>query len=340
MGFKGAIIGFGFIAREGHLPAWLAREDAKIVAVADASAERLALAKEALGDCRTYTWASELFACEELDFIDICTPPASHRDLILEALGRGLSVLSEKPLVLDASDMAAIDARRGAHSVYTVHNWKYAPMLRKTAELVSAGRLGPVLEVDYQVLRRQPSVTVAQGPGEVNWRLDPKQAGGGILVDHGWHAFYNIAAWVGKQPLKVDARLENRKYKDLPLEDTATVEIDFGGARARVFFTWAAEERKNTLTIVGGEGKLEIRGNILTLTSGAGQEEFVFPESLSEGSHHPEWFPPVIDGFLGSIKDPAQSNLDEARLCLDLLDAAKRSHLEGRAQPVGQAEGA
>ncbi len=340
MRLKGAIIGFGFIAREGHLPAWLAREDAKIVAVADASAERLALAKEALGNCRTYTWASELFACEDLDFIDICTPPASHKDLILEALGRGLSVLSEKPLVLAGGDMAAIDAVRGAHSVYTVHNWKYAPMLLKTTELVACGRLGPVLEVDYQVLRRQPSVTVAQGPGEINWRLDPQQAGGGILVDHGWHAFYNIAAWVGKPPRKVHARLENRKYKDLPLEDTATVDIDFGGARARVFFTWAAEERKNTLTIKGEQGGLEIRDNILTLTTGEGAEDFAFPESLSEGSHHPEWFPPVIDGFIQSIKDPAHGNFDEARLCLDLLDAAKRSHLAGRAQPVGQADNA
>ena len=33
-----------------------------------------------------------------------------------------------------------------------------------------------------------------------NWRLDPDKAGGGILVDHGWHAFYLVIDWMGADP--------------------------------------------------------------------------------------------------------------------------------------------
>ena len=38
---KGAIVGFGFIAGKGHHPAYLARKDVEIVAVADVSKARL-----------------------------------------------------------------------------------------------------------------------------------------------------------------------------------------------------------------------------------------------------------------------------------------------------------
>ena len=45
-GRRGAIIGFGFIAEKGHLPAYLARRDFQIVAVADVCAARRELARQ------------------------------------------------------------------------------------------------------------------------------------------------------------------------------------------------------------------------------------------------------------------------------------------------------
>lgn len=329
MKLKGAIIGFGFIAKEGHLPAWLARSDVDILAVADENPERQAVARSVLPGVRGYASALELLAREDLDFVDICSPPASHRGFILAALERGLHVLCEKPLVLETTDLADIAALQGPRSVYTVHNWKYAPIFIKITELLLEGRLGTVREIDYEVLRTQPSVAVAARPGDANWRLDPRIAGGGILVDHGWHAFYNIGSWIAKPPRNVECQLENRTFKDLPVEDTATVHIDFGDARARLFFTWAASERKNTLRISGSAGELSVQGNVLHLKSAAGDEAFTFAEALSQGSHHPEWFPPVIEGFIQSRTDPGARNLTEAALSLKLLDCAKRSHRAG-----------
>ena len=37
---KGAFIGFGNVAANGHLPGWLARDDVRIVAATDAAAPR------------------------------------------------------------------------------------------------------------------------------------------------------------------------------------------------------------------------------------------------------------------------------------------------------------
>src|SRR5262245_59032943 len=96
---RGAIVGLGFIGGTGHLPAYLKMKDARIVAVADITPARLEVAKNAIPGVRTYaTWQALLSAENELDFIDIATPPCDHAEIAEAAAERGLHVLCEKPL--------------------------------------------------------------------------------------------------------------------------------------------------------------------------------------------------------------------------------------------------
>jgi hypothetical protein len=56
-----------------------------------------------------------------------------------------------------------------------------------------------------------------------------------------------------------------------------------------------------------------------------------FESSLSEGSHHPEWFGAVIDDFVAEIEDPRRRgrNLAEAALCVQLTALAYESSARG-----------
>ena len=54
--------------------------------------------------------------------------------------------------------------------------------------------------------------------------------------------------------------------------------------------------------------------------------------SLSEGSHHPEWFGGVAADFLAAATGGARSNLDQAILCAEVIDAAQRSSAAGGAR--------
>ena len=74
--------------------------------------------------------------------------------------------------------------------------------------------------VRWRTLRTQPAIAVS-AEGVANWRVDPAQAGGGILTDHGWHALYCVMRWAGA-PDGVAATLETRRFHDQPLEDTAS----------------------------------------------------------------------------------------------------------------------
>jgi predicted dehydrogenase len=83
---RGALIGAGNIAMNGHVPQWagdpvLARE-VEIVAVADLSPANLEAAARALPEARAYKSAEALLATESLDFCDVCTPPFTRRTLI------------------------------------------------------------------------------------------------------------------------------------------------------------------------------------------------------------------------------------------------------------------
>ena len=101
---KGAFIGFGNVAANGHLPGWRARDDVRIVAATDAAASRREAFLAACPDGRWYETVDDLLAGEKLDFVDICAPPGSHAALIERALDAGLHVLSEKPLVTRVED--------------------------------------------------------------------------------------------------------------------------------------------------------------------------------------------------------------------------------------------
>lgn len=333
---RGALIGFGNVAAHGHVPGWLARPDVEIVAVSDTNEARRSEAERLLPRARWYDSGEVLLDKERLDFVDICTPPSGHVDLIRAALQRGVHVLCEKPLVTRPEDLAELSmlAATARKVLYTVHNWHHAPMIEFVRGLLQQGDIGRISHCVWQTLRTKPAVAVA---GQLdNWRLDPCIAGGGVLVDHGWHACYVILSWLEQRPTAISAKLETRRHVDSPLEDTATVHIRFPRGSAELFLTWAADERRNVVEITCDRGTIHLENDSIVLSpvgSSDGGRRWLLGSSLSEGSHHPEWFGGVANGFLAEIEDVTVRgrNLAEAALCVDMLALARLSSRQGGA---------
>ncbi|HTO11738.1 MAG TPA: Gfo/Idh/MocA family oxidoreductase [Candidatus Binatia bacterium] len=327
---RGAIIGLGNVALDGHLPGWAARAGVEIVAVTDLERARRAEAAARLPGARWFDSAEDLLAQPGLDFVDICTPPSSHAPLIEAALARGVHVLCEKPLVRSRDELSRVSGLAAAarRVLHTVHNWHHAPIVRRTAELIRAGAVGRVTRVTWHTLRARPAAT-RDGQG-TNWRLDPSVSGGGILTDHGWHVFYLVQRWVGARPVAVRARLEKRRHAALAVEDTATVELTFPDASAEILLTWAADERRNWAEVRGTAGTLEVQDDTLVLARGSATERWPCPPALSNGSAHPDWFAPVAGQFVAEIAaGEGHANLAEASLCVLLESLARESSRRG-----------
>jgi len=323
---RGAFIGFGNVAAEGHLPGWQSRGDVKIAAAADTSAVRREAFLAACPDGRWYDEVSDLLAGETLDFVDICTPPGSHAALIEQALNAGLHVLCEKPLVTRMEDALAVDAAaaRAGRVVHAVHNWLQAPTCMKISALIAEGAIGALRSIRWRTLRTRPAAAVAGDRG-ANWRVDPAMAGGGILFDHGWHALYCIVRWAGGAPRAVAAVLETRRYRRYPLEDTATLTLDLAAGSGHIYLTWAANERSNHIEVEGDLGDIRVAGDSVLVRSARGVRRWPCPPPLSEGSQHPDWFAGVAEDFCAAVAGGNKGNLDEALTCARLIDLAQRS---------------
>jgi predicted dehydrogenase len=338
---RGAIIGLGNVALHAHVPGWLSRPDVQIVAATDADPGRRAACVGQLPACRWYDTADQLLADPALDFVDICTPPASHAGLIGSALARGLHVLCEKPLVSSPEELRSLMTRAADRGLvlHTVHNWHHAPIVERTRALVRGGAIGSVTEASWHTLRTRPAA-VAAGGGD-NWRVDPDIAGGGVLADHGWHVCYILHGWIGERPIAIGARLETRRHTRFRVEDTATLRLRFPRARAEVLLTWASDRRGNWARLAGTGGAIEILDDTLCLRVARDEQRFTFASGLSDGSQHPDWFHAVAEQFVaratGDSVDGA--NLAEASLCVALLALARESHRQGgRELPLSLAD--
>jgi predicted dehydrogenase len=311
---RGAIIGFGAVAANGHWPAYAQSRDAKIVAVVDRTKERRQAARESIPGVETYGTIDELDA---IDFVDICTPPALHGEPIRAALKRGWNVLCEKPLLLDSDELEKVRSlvRESGRAVVPVHNWKYAPIVRRATDALRSGTIGDLRELQIETRRIEDCAAI--DPAHPNWRRDPAISGGGILMDHGWHTIYLARHWFSEDPIDVDAKLHRAANG---VEDEATLTLKFPKGRAAIFLTWRAERRGNTMRLSGDGGEIAIEDDSLKIAD----QTIRFDSALSAGSHHADWFAAMLPDVLASFRSPenARNAFDEAALCLSVIRRA------------------
>jgi len=322
---NGAIIGFGEAAQHGHWPAYARSDELSIVAVVDRTADRRRVAEGLAPELRTYASLADLAAAETLDFVDICTPPALHVEPMLAAIAQGWHVVCEKPFILDvaALERARACARERQVAVVPVHNWKHAPIVADATVRLRQGAIGALERIDIEVERLRDFK--GADPDKPNWRRDPAIAGGGILMDHGWHAVYLTLAWFGERPDRVDARFH--KPAADAVEDEADVTLSFPNGVATIRLTWNGTVRRNTIRLSGSAGTIALADDRLILRSAAGAEDVRYPQALSAGSHHADWFSALVPQLASWFRDPASSRdaFDEAAACLDIVQRAYRT---------------
>ncbi|MDE2039059.1 MAG: Gfo/Idh/MocA family oxidoreductase [Elusimicrobia bacterium] len=324
---RAAVVGFGRVAEKAHLPAFLQR-GVEVLAVADGSADRLNAAGAALPGARLYESFEALLKHERgLDFIDIATPPFLHAEQALAAVKAGMHVLCEKPLGLAPDELEALrrSSAMAGRTVFTVHNWAHSPQWRKIFELAASGAVGAVRHVELRALRTRPAAGALSG----DWRRQAALAGGGILVDHGWHNLYLIERLIGQAPRRLAARLSPACGG---VDEEAALFIEFPNATAQLSLTWRSPVRRNAAVIVGSAAVLELNDDELLVRSPAGVERFSFAAPLSAGSAHPSWFSDMLSDFFSELSDASLRgrNLKEASFCLSVIHRAYQSVRQGR----------
>lgn len=276
---KGALIGCGFFA-VNHLNGWSDCSGAEIVAICDSNTERLNLVGKQFGIVKRYRDASEMFALEKLDFVDIATTAPSHRALVELAASKGIAIICQKPVAPTLSDAKAMVATCAKANVpFMVHeNFRWQSAIQKAKAMITRGDIGEVFwgrvsfRSAYDVFSGQPYLAEGQ-------RF--------IVEDLGIHAL-DIARFLFGDVQNLNARVKrvNAKIKG---EDVATMMLDHGdGLTSIVDCSYASIHEveafpETLLEIDGTQGSLGLdQGYQLTVTSNNSTSHFdVSPPLLS-----------------------------------------------------------
>jgi predicted dehydrogenase len=338
---RGAVVGYGFIASGGHMPAYLERArtrgDVKIVAVADVCEPRRVKAGEHSPGVRTYESAEALLAAEQdLDFIDIATPPSDHARIARLAFDRGLHVLCEKPLATSTEEARDLveRAHKAKRVLFPCHNYRHAPVVKAVRQALDEGLIGDVHLITLHTYRPRH----ARGVDEwrPDWRRERRYAGGGIAMDHGAHTFYLAFDWLGGYPTHVTAKATTLGNFDT--EDNIAVTLTFPKAIATAHLTWTAGLRRVVYTLHGTRGAITVNDDELEISvkdgNGAGGGPKV--EKRSVASHwadasHARWFDSLFDEFKTAITDGdwAGRHARDALTCIEVIERSYASSNQG-----------
>jgi predicted dehydrogenase len=194
----------------------------------------------------------ELLEKSDVDAVIVCTPPVTHTQITMDALGRGVHVMCEKPLAIslaDANKMLDFAARSNA-IVTMASKFRYVDDVVRARSIMSSGILGDIILLENTFASR---VDMSQ-----RWNSDPVVSGGGVLIDNGTHSVDVIRHLLG--PIKEVMAVEGRRAQGLEVEDTAQLFLrGESGVRATVDLSWSIDKERDTyLDIYGSEGTIRV----------------------------------------------------------------------------------
>ncbi|HEV2128941.1 MAG TPA: Gfo/Idh/MocA family oxidoreductase [Thermomicrobiales bacterium] len=330
------ILGSGNIARH-HARGWSTYPDrAEIVGFADIATARAQQMSNTYtgGSAIAFTSGNEMLAEADLDVVDICLPHHLHTDAIIAAAEAGKAILCEKPLCTTLDDATRIrDVIQKTRVTFMgAHNQLFQPSLLEARRLMAGGFLGtPYLlrSIEtFQARKWEPFGKAETDQRDWGWRSDIAQAGGGELIDTGYHGTYRLLTLADSRPVEVTAILSKFFQKGLATEDTAMVIVRFeSGAVGEILTSWA-------LDVVGNK-HFEVQGELGALSGGPGSLEhqlYGWADSATKTFEPVHSFTLEIEHFIevvtGEAANPA--DIDETARTLQVIKAAYLSADLGR----------
>jgi predicted dehydrogenase len=198
------------------------------------------------------------------------------------ALNAGKHVLSEKPFASNAAEASLVRdvARTGSGQIVEGFHYLHHPVNQRLRELVTAGELGDIQQVDIELSIPRPPDT------DPRWSLE---LAGGATMDLGCYvlnAARQFGRWHGQAPSVVSAEATLKK----PNVDAAmSVELAYpGGIRGQLHWNMSAARRQMVWTVTGTAGTAVVPGfavphldNRIVLTREGSTEEQTLGDQTS-----------------------------------------------------------
>ena len=192
------VVGAGWAAGL-HLAGFRQVAGVELTAIASRTRHRAEQRAGEFGISRVVDSVAELAGM--VDLVSIASPPAAHRDQVMEVAAAGRHVLCDKPVALTAGEADQMLAAVGSAGITAAAGfiWRTDPALLRMRDLLAGGAIGSLVELHSSCPLGVPTLPVT-------WMYDGA-AGGGALAQHGSHVIDRARWLVGGEIVSVSGRL-------------------------------------------------------------------------------------------------------------------------------------
>lgn len=235
---------------------------------------------------RVFRELPDALASTRPDIAVVATTNSQLMPNTMAALEVGAHVLVEKPMGknLHEARCMARAAESAKRTLKVGFNLRFHPAIRKASQLVAEGSIGTPCFA---------RCTYGHGgrPGlEDEWRADPRQSGGGELLDQGVHVLDLLRSVFGN-PCSAFAELASLFWPIGSMEDNAFALLRYSdGQIASIHTSWTQWMNRFHWQVYGDRGAVEVHG----LGGSYGLETLTVYHRKSEGGVpdvHDETFP-------------------------------------------------
>jgi len=227
---KVGLIGLGNIGKL-HLMNCLHIDNVEVIAAADRSKKALKRAKS-VGVKNLFNDYRDLLAKSKVDAVIIALPNFLHLESVQLALEAGVDVFIEKPLANTVEECKKIVrlTEKNGRILMVGHYMRFMDAIEKMKIALDEGRIGDLEVITLEQILNGPFAHGVTPRPVPEWWFKPKKAGGGVLLDLGYHLVDLFRFFVGEEARVFFSYLTHEF--NLPVEDGAIVIL--GSRRSNV----------------------------------------------------------------------------------------------------------
>lgn len=196
-------------------------EQWEVLAVCDIDAARARELATTYAIPRVATDIAHLCRMDDLDVIDICTPPHLHFEQIQQVLESGKHAVCEKPLVgslREVDELIRIEAESRGRMM-PIFQYRFGHGLQKLKFLVDRGLAGTAYLTTVETSWRRRAAYYA-----VPWRGKWETELGGTLLSHASHTHDMLSYILG--PIKSVFARTTTRVNPIEVEDCASISLE------------------------------------------------------------------------------------------------------------------
>ena len=259
-----------------------------------------------------------------------------HLAVVEACAPRGVHVMVEKPLAVSGEHAQKMFELAEKHKITVLTNYEttWYPTNHRAYELA-------VTEKALGNLRKIIVCDGHKGPKEIgvnqeflDWLTDPVLNGGGAVIDFGCYGA-NLATWLmrNERPVSVSATLQQIKPDVYPkVDDEATIVLTYPHTQVIIQASWNWPINRKDMEIYGATGYVKAP-NATDLNYRLSEREPEKSEKMTPSASVWEapfsLFTSVLRGN-ASVKPEDLSSLENNRIVVEILDAAKESARSGQ----------